>query len=588
MKQIRKPKQAAPPKPTHRFTLRDFIVPVFLLAAILIAYFPALDGLLLWDDEGATIENPLMWRPGGLWTMWTTIGRIPGEEHFWPLTYTVLWLQFQLWKGWPVGYHFTNFLLHAAICIQLWRLMRRIELPGAAIAAALFAVHPVHVESVAWIISLKDLLATLFYLFAVEFFINYAERHRAIWLIAAVFAAAAAMLSKSMTLTLPFGLAILLWYRNGRIARREWIGLIAIGALVFSMALADTFVVRQFGSPIANVPSLPRRLIHSGRAFWFYLEKLCWPVGLSTIYPQWKSNIARAADWLPLLAAAFVAIALWLPRRRIGRGPLACWLFFGVSLAPVLGIVYFYFLHISPVADRYQYLPSLGPIVGFGALAGVLLKKIPFRRRAVLYVPIFAILFLFAGLTRRQSAHYRDIETLFTHSMLYAPQSPENHYELGNGLLQHDKNAEAEKHFREALRLRPDYLEAINGIGDAYFNMKRDAECVATHREAMAKGLTIPNVLNRLARILATTADRKLRNPAEALQYANQSVSMRRDAKSLCALAMAQAACGNPALAAETVHEALQLATDAGDRDSFEMLNIILPVFQSGQAVIDY
>ncbi len=566
--------------------LRRLAVPALLLAAVFTAHWPALTGGFLWDDEYATIRNRFLYEPGGLWRIWSTIGQISGEEHYWPMTYTVLWLEYRCWGGAAFGYHLVNFLLQGAVAIQIWRLMRRTGLPGAAIGATLFALHPVHTEAVAWIISVKDLLSTLFYLVAAEGFLNFSERGRWAHLLPAVLAAAAAMLSKATPVTLPCALAVWVWYRSGKIKPREAAGIAAIAATTFGLALFDVWVVKRIALPLP-VPPFPERLIASGRSFWFYAEKLACPVGLSTIYPPWRLSARQWVDWLPLVAMGLVTAGLWLARRRIGRGPLACWLFYAITLGPALGIVYFFFLSTSPVADRYQYLASLGPLVGLGVLLGRWLGGIAPGRRAWARAAVWMLPAAMGVMTFREAACYRDLETLFARSTLRAPDSPVNRYNLGSGYLKNGKDDAAEREFREALRLKPDYIDAWSDLGGVLMKRNRTRAAAEVYREAVSQGYVTAELLNNYAWILATSPDATLANPSLALQYAEKSLTMKRDAKTLNSLAAAQAANRQTALAARTAREGLALATAAGDQGMIRTFNRLIPLYDEGRPVVD-
>lgn len=553
-----------------------WLAPVLILAVTAAVYYPALSGQFLWDDEPSTVGNPFMNEPGGLWRIWTSAGVIQGEQHYWPLTYSALWFAHRCWGGWTTGYHLLNLLLHCAIVVQIWRLMRRLELPGAAFAAALFALHPVHVEAVAWIICVKDLLATLFYLVAVEFFLNFTQRRGRKWLIGAAAATAAAMLSKSTPITLPAGLAILVWYRRGRIESREAVGIAVIAGVALTFGIVDLLVVRyvdSLGAPVVIAPDLDVRLLQAGRAFWFYLGKLVFPTGLSPIYPQWPIRTDRLLDWMPLAGAGAATAVLWRARRRIGRGAPACWLFFGLTLGPTLGVVHFYFLGISPAADRYQYLASIGPIVAAGASLGAAMKRSEPRRRVWAYAPVAAALVVLGALTWQQSRYYDNLDKLFSRAQLYAPGSPQAHHYRGIFFARTGSEATsaerkkayaiAESEFRETVRLNPADNEAYADLGAVLLKQGRWEDALAVFRETIRKGHAKPEILANTAWLLATAPDERLRDPRLALQYAEQSIAMRVNMHGLNSLAAAQAANGLTDEAIATAEHALRMAQSA-------------------------
>lgn len=534
---------------------------LLFLAAVAV-YLPVLGAQFVWDDDFSIADNPLLRGWGGLWRIWTTIGQIPREMHYWPLTYSVLWLQWQCWSDWAAGYHLVNAVLHGAIVVQVWRLMRRIGLPGGWLAALLFALHPVHVEAVAWVISLKDLLATLAGLLAVEFYLNHEERGGGKWLGTAAAAMAAAMLCKSMPVALPAGLALLAWYRRGRLERRELAALALLGAITLAIGLADTWVthlVPRTDEVIA--PALPQRLAQAGLRFWLYLWKLVWPGGLSPIYPQWALDPHRTIAWLPLAGIAAATVGLWAARRRIGRGPLACWLFYGVMLGPVLGVIHFSFLRISPIADRYQYLASLGPIVGAGVVGGRWLARGGTRGLGVA-----ALLLALAALTWRYERQYHDDATLFGHAMTMAPDSADAPYNLGVYQMKQGRHAEAIALFERAGRINPEDWRSVCNIIYILMSQGRDRDAADLCRDAIRRGARNMGIVNNLALLLITTQDAGLRDPAEALKVMQHEpeAAWLGDPAYLGILAQVQLANGLSADALATAQQAQVKARETG------------------------
>ena len=260
-----------------------------------------------------------------------------------------------------MGYHIVNMVLHLVNSLLVWRLMGRLAVPGAWLIAAVFAVHPVHVESVAWIIERKDLLSGLFYLAAFLTWMRFAETPTVKRYLVALMLFVAGMLSKTIVVTLPAALLIWHWWRQGNIKPLDVVRLAPFFVVGFAIGLADlAFYASRESLDLGY--SFPERVLIAARALWFYAAKLVWPVDLAVIYPLWEIDAGDLGAWLHVAAAALLAGTLWFFRHRIGRGPLAGALFFAVTLSPVLGFVDFGYMQFSLVADRFQYLASVGLI----------------------------------------------------------------------------------------------------------------------------------------------------------------------------------------------------------------------------------
>ena len=335
-----------------------------LVAMVAVAYAPAvLWGGFVWDDTIFTEAEPVR-TVSGLWDIWFAPEKIRKEAHYWPLTYTIFWLEHKLWGFWAPGFHAVNVVLHIANTLLLWRLLRRVEVPGAWLVAAVFAVHPLNVNSVAWIIERKDVLSGLFYLTAALAWLRYEEKAREDargWrhLVLSAMLLGAGLLCKSSVVTLPAALLIVQWWRHGRVSAGDLLRvapLFAVAALVTALDLS-LYLNRALHS---FDYSLVERVLVAGRALWFYPVKILWPADLAVVYPLWDVRVSDLGAWTYPVAAVALAAALWCLRRRIGRGPLAGALFYAVTVSPMLGIVPFSYMAFSFVADRFQYLAGIG------------------------------------------------------------------------------------------------------------------------------------------------------------------------------------------------------------------------------------
>jgi tetratricopeptide (TPR) repeat protein len=441
-------------------------------------------------------------------------------------------------------------------------------------------------------IELKDLLATGFYLLAVECFLKYEDRGRRRWPATATLMTLAAMLCKSTAVTLPAVLAILIWYRRGRLTWRDLAALAPVAVAALGVGLLDaTLAGRNAQKAASMAPALVERIPQAGRALWFYAGKLAWPVGLSSVYPPWRIEPGDPLAWLPLVGAAAAIVFLWLARGWIGRGPLACCLFYAVTLGPTLGVLYYEFMRVSPAADRYQYLPSVGPLAGAAALATMLARRQTGGRRAWRGMPIAmmaAVLVTLTTLTWRQAALYRNNTTLFSHARDISPQSPFVYANLGVGLGQESRLQEARSALETAVRLDPDYRMAIYNLAYVLMNLGEDREAVLHLRRSVELDPGDPRPQILLAWILATTAEPQLRDPSEALRRA-RAVVERGDAidpNCLNTLAAAFAATGQKDQAVATARRAQRLALERGMSAFAREIGEALRIYEQGGAIV--
>ena len=452
--------------------------PALLALALLVvaSYFPAFSAGFVWDDLIFT-EEPVIHRWSGLWNIWLSPADIRKEGHYWPVVYTTFWLEHKLWGLEPLGYHLVNVALHLANVVLVWRLLRILTVPGAWAIAAVFAVHPLHVESVAWIIERKDLLSTLFYVCAVFAWIRFSEAPNPgrYCLLMALFVAA--LLSKSMVVTLPAALVILQWWRHGQVTRNDGFRLLPLLLVGLSVTAADLafYTSRE---PLSLGYSTAERMLIAGHALWFYAGKLLWPTELAVIYPRWNVSVGDPLGWLYVAAAAGLAILLWLARHRLGRGPVAGAAFFVVTLTPVLGFVDYGYMQFSFVADRFQYLAGIGLmalLIGVAARHAQRLSGALRLGAAGAFVVVLAVL---GTLTWHQAAIYRDEITFFSHIVAHNPEARDAHMNLGTALVDADRLEEGYAATLVAVSQRPDSASAQANLGSVLLRMERndDAE----------------------------------------------------------------------------------------------------------------
>lgn len=461
------------PDAPRRAQAPESLVYLLLLSATLAAYWPGLTGALLWDDAGH-VTSPALQSWAGLLRIWFEPG---ATQQYYPLLHSAFWLEHLLWGDAPLGYHLINVLWHATSAWLFFIILRRLAVPGALVAAALFALHPIGVESVAWISEQKNTLSLVFYLAAALAWLRFEDQRTPRRYAVATLWFCAALLTKTVTATLPCALLVLAWWRRGRVSWRSdvvpllpWLVLgIAAG---LGTAWFESSQIGAQGSDFALGP-LERGLL-AGRVVWFYLGKLVWPVDLAFFYPRWNIDAAEWWQWLfPLGTGAVLAVAAWWSRRD--RAPLAAALLFGGTLFPVLGFVNVYPFMFSYVADHFQYHASLALFAFFTAAAVRGWQPRPWPRWSGPTAAAAVLLFA-ATLTSQQSAHYRDEITLYRATLARSPESWVAHLNLGVALADAGQNQEALPHLQRAQALKADHPETLNSLGNVLNQLGRPGE----------------------------------------------------------------------------------------------------------------
>lgn len=476
-----------------------------IVALVLIAYVPAIDGGLLWDDD-AHITKLALQGLDGLRRIWFELG---ATAQYYPLLHSAFWLEHQMWGDSVQGYHLTNMLLHAISAWLVILIVRRLSLPGAVLAGLIFAVHPVQVESVAWISEQKNTLSTVFYLASALVYLEF-DRTRSrnrYWLGLALFVCA--LLSKTVTATLPGVLLVILWWQRGKLNLRRdvqplapWL-VLGVTAGIFSAWVERKFIGAE-GSQFAL--SFLDRCLLAGRVIWFYLWKAVWPANLTFIYPHWTIDAGVWWQWLFPIAAIAVLAVFAVMARRGRRSPLAAALFFTGTLVPVLGFLNVYPFQFSYVADHFQYVAILGVIVP----AAILAQWKP-RIAGTALVTVLLVL------SWSQSGMYRQAEPLYRETLARNPDSWLANNNLAGVLMRTPGRAlEAVPYLQAALRLKPDIAEAHNNLGLILSETpgKRD-EAIAEYQAALRIKPAYAEAHNNLGSALAEIPDRHAEAIAE-------------------------------------------------------------------------
>jgi tetratricopeptide (TPR) repeat protein len=444
---------------------RLWLFAIIFVAATILLYQPAWNGGFIWDDDAYITKNPLLTAPDGLWRIWFSL---ESPSQYFPLTYTTFRVERSLWDLNPTGYHWINILLHATNALLLWWLLTRLRIPGAWLAAAIFALHPVQVESVAWITERKNVLMGFFFLLTLLAWTQFIdERERRPWRfyrLALIFYVLA-LSAKSTACTLPAALFLILWLQKKRI---DWPRVLQIAPFVvlgLTMGLIavwwERYHVGTRGAMFAMGPL--ERLIVATHAAWFYLGKLFWPTKLTFMYPQWTITPSNPLAYIWLVAGIALCVAIYFARRYVGRSVEVAAAFFVATLSPVLGFIMLYTFRYTFVADHYQYLACIGPIALVSGFVIKLSNSLELGERTLGILICVAL----GILTWQQSASYRDIETLWLTTIERNPDCWMAEHNLGGKLLEKRDLDGAITHFERAVRLRYDNPESHYGMADA-------------------------------------------------------------------------------------------------------------------------
>jgi Flp pilus assembly protein TadD len=489
-----------------RLENRDWLWALLLALAVLAAYQPVWRAGFVWDDRLYISDNPSIKGLSGLKEIWTT-----RAADISPLTLTTFWVEHAWWGAHPLPYHLVNVLLHAACAVTLGWVLRSLRVPGAWFGAALWALHPVQVESAAWITETKNTQSGLFYLLSILFFLRWLKaRARGGWTAAgsyglALIFAALAMASKSSTVILPVVLALCAWWMEKRWSWRNltWLvplALLSLAASALSLWTQGLYLASLTG-PDAVRP-WPQRVASAGDAVRFYLGKLLWPHPLLTIYPHREIEAGQWTAYLPL-GAVIVALGLFgWQRGSWGRPWFFAFAYFVVALLPVLGLFDNPIFRLSLVFDHFQYLASMGPLALAGAgmvrwAEGTWPKRLWWHR-----VLGAGVLLALGGLSWRQARLYENHETLWTHTLAYNPSCPVAHNNLGNALLLEGQVDEAISHFQRFLELSPDDASASNNLGYALLLKGRIDEAMGRFQEALRLSPGYAEAHNNLGKAL--------------------------------------------------------------------------------------
>jgi len=461
---------------------------LLLLVAVILVYQPVGQAGFIWDDDRLITANPCVVGPLGLKEIWTT-----GAADICPLTLTLFWVEHTLWGLWPLPYHVVNVLLHGACAVVLWRVLRNLQIPGAWLGATLWALHPVEVESVAWISEMKNTLSGLFFLLAILFFVkglktgDAKDRNVGRWNNEwTMLCAALAMTSKSSTVILPGVLCLCAWWVEGRWHGRNLvkIGPVFVMSIMMSSLSIWTQKLQGFTGNMDRLRSWPERLATAGDAVWFYLGKLLWPHPLITVYPRWEINAGHWPSYLPLLAVPILWGILWCKREGEARACFFTFTYFLVALLPVLGFINMSFFRYSFVADHFQYLASMGPLALLGAgLVRFSAQVLPEKRWQTIICA--GLLLILGALSWQRSWVYKNEETLWIDTLAQNRNCWVGHNGLGHVLDQKGHVDEAIEQFQKAVEINPNDAQIRSNLGGAFLQKNQTDEAIEQFQKAL-------------------------------------------------------------------------------------------------------
>ncbi len=507
-------------RPSRAKTLLAMMVLAAMACAV---HWPAVHDGGIWDDNHYVTENPTLRDPGGLWDIWNIRGMKETKlMNYFPLLFTTWWIEYRLTGlDMTIG-HAINVLLHALSALILWRFLKRLSVGGAWIAAALFAVHPVTVESVAWLSERKNTLSMPLFLLSMLLFLRFEGSgaaaadadgggdptagsapnkrgpagflpsflgSRPVTYAASLLLFVLALLAKTSVVTLPVLLLVFAWWRYGRVRPKDLLHAAPFFAVALLLGLATMYHewnVGQLGVA-ARYEGFWSRLAASGWCVWFYLYKLVLPWGLSMVYPRWNVDPASAVAWLPLLGLLALAVAAWCWRTGWGRPVLAALGVYVALLLPVLGFLDIGYFGHSLVSDHFQYASMWSPLAlaaaaGFRLFRGSNRTTVSGTGIAIAAVVLAAL----SSLTWARAALYESPEALWRDALGKNPNSWIVHTRLGSALTGQGRFKEAIERFREALELHQDNYDAHHNLGIALAELDRHGEAIEPFRAAVA------------------------------------------------------------------------------------------------------
>jgi Tfp pilus assembly protein PilF len=525
-----------PGDPADRW--RDFAMraAVIVLAALFIyspVYHPFFPADWLWDDDqlltaNATVQSTT---PGALAKLWFN----PDGADYFPLSYTALWLQWAFFGMWPTGYHLTTVVLHIIGALLVWRLFAVMRIPGAWLGGVLFAVHPVCVESVAWVSELKNTLSLPLFLLSAIHFIQadeaepdspVATKHYVISMVTFLLS----MFAKTSIVAMPVVLLLYAWWKRGRITERDLVRSAPYFAISVILGIITIYYQhgRAIGQETIIVGGPDSRIATAGMSILFYLKLIFWPVHLLPIYTKWEVDPPKVWQFLPWPVIAAAGWWCWQNRATWGRHVILGLGFFLLMVAPVLGFITISYMRITWAADHFIYLPMIGVIGLVAAGIATWYDRLPDAERPLLVAGTSVVLALLTWMSFGYAGCWVNEDALWTHTLMYNENAWQAHNRLGakkfsrghvddipagarggqfsTGLRRDIENRGALHHFTRSTALRPDLGETHNNLGTALSAKGRINEAIEQFKEACRVTPHVPAIHVNLANALAAAS----------------------------------------------------------------------------------
>ena len=555
---------------------------VLMVLLTVVVYLPVLRGGLIWDDGSLITENRMVRASDGLYRFWFT----SESPDYRPVAWSLWWLEWRLWDGNPTGYHVVNVLLHAVDGVLVWMILRRLKIPGAWLAALVFAIHPVNVATGAWISEQKNTLSMLFFAVAILLYLRFDEEGHGRWYGLSLAAFLLALLTKTAVVMLPVVLLGCVWWRRGRVRGKDW--LCSLPYFMASLVLSLVTIVqhhRALEGTEVQTGGFGARLATAGWVPWFYLSKALLPLNLTMVYPKWDVDPSRWTSYVPGIILIGSLAVFWWKRETWGRPGFFGLGYFVVMLFPVLGFFDQAFNRYSWVADHWQYYSIVGVIALVVAAGTGIGRRLGQRSRSVGVVVSAVVLVVLAGAAWKRSGVYADGETLWRDNVAKNPNAWVAHYNLAVVLREAHRTQEAIPHYQQVLRIKPGMAEGYYGLGVALGQVGKFQEAIGEYEQALRIEPHYANAQNNLAWLLATLTLAEGGDPVRAVTLA-QSACERADtrlAECLDTLAVAYAAGGRFNDAIATSQKAIELGLSTGRSDLVKDVEARLQLYRHGR-----